>query len=169
MKRFMKISCLTFIFCFITSCNGQLNNNLEFKNQKSVDKVTLIVSVSGGTRAHIINIDNNKLSYKIGSFFVLDSLDLTNVVWNKNYKEIRKTLTDKDVEKIKNYSSKKEELRFKDPKIVKDSLEYYLYINGKKIAFGRKFNYNSFPKTLKDLINEILNLIGDLYEIPGMS
>ncbi|GAB3022718.1 hypothetical protein GCM10027051_29450 [Niabella terrae] len=112
-------------------------------------ELTLIVSVSGGPRAHIIDIgQNNELTYRIGSFGVADDFDLSKVKWNDNYKDIKKQLNNEGIEKIESYCSRKENLIFNDPKIVKDSWEYYLYIDGNKVAFGRKFNYEDFPKVV---------------------
>lgn len=170
MKKMSKFLCfILFTFCLI-SCKGQNKEIKETIEQSQMKELTLIVSVSGGTRAHIINIgQNNELTYRIGSFSVKDNFDLSEVKWNDNYKEIKKQLNNEEIEKIKNYCSHQENLIFNDSKIVKDSWEYYLYINGDKVAFGRKFNYEDFPKELKNFISYILGITGELYDIPGMS
>jgi len=172
MKKMSKFLCFILFalpFCVI-SCQGQNKENRKTIEQSKMNELTLIVSVSGGTRAHIINIDqNNELTYRIGSFSIADDFDLSKVKWNDNYKEIKKQLNNEKIEKIKSYCSRKESLIFNDPKIVKDSWEYYLYIDGNKVAFGRKFNYEDFPTELKNFINYILGVTGKLYDIPGMS
>lgn len=172
MKKISKV--LYFIllalpFCVI-SCQEQNKESRETMDQSKMRELTLIFSVSGGTRAHIIDIgQNNELTYRIGSFSASDDFDISKVKWNNNYKEVKKQLNNDEIGMIKSYCSRKEYLIFNDPKIVKDSWEYYLYIDGSKVAFGRKFNYEDFPIELKNFINYILEITGKLYDISGMS
>lgn len=163
--------CILMISCTFTYTNRTRDKeNRETMEQSKIKELILIISVSGGTRAHIIDIgQNNELTYRIGSFSVADDFDLSKVKWNDNYKVIKKQLNNEEIGKIKSYCSRKEDLIFNDPKIVKDSWEYYLYIDGNKVAFGRKFNYEDFPTELKNFINYILGITGKLYDIPGMS
>lgn len=165
---FNKSIIVLIILCFLSSCKGQTNEKKE--KQENMKNLTLIYSVSGGTRAHIISINSkNELNYKVGSFYTNNDLDSAKIVYNENYKEVKKTLSDIDVKRINEYYLNKDKLFFNDPKIVKDSWEYYLYIDGKKVAFGRKFNYEDFPEELKKITKYILEITGKLYNIPGMS
>ena len=135
-----------------------------------MEKLTLIFCISGGTRAHIISINSgNQLSYNVGSFYNNDGISLSDIKYNSDYNEIKKTLSIAEAKKIRDYYLVKKSLLFNDTKIVKDSWEYYLFIDGEKIAFGNKSNFNEFPESLKELINYIINITGELYEIPGMS
>ena len=170
MRKMSNILCfIILVFCVMT-CKGQNKENKEIIEQSKMKEITLIFSVSGGTRAHIINISkNNELTYRIGSFRATDNFDLSKVKWSDNYEEIKKQLNNEEIEKLKSYCSHKEYLIFNDSKIVKDSWEYYLYIDGNKVAFGRKFNYKDFPAELKNFISYILGITGKLYDIPGMS
>lgn len=168
-EKFKKLFILLLSISSLSSCNGQASER-KVKQDNDMKNLTLIFSVSGGTRAHIISINSeNELSYKIGSFYVRDSLNESKIKYNNDYKEIRKKLSDNEAEKIRNYYLNKSSLLFNDTKVVKDSWEYYLYIDGEKIAFGRKFNFDNFPLELKEFINYILDITGRLYDIPGMS
>lgn len=168
MKILKKLFIILVSVCSLSSCNGQTSES-KVKNN-DMKNLTLIFSISGGTRAHIISVNSeNELSYKIGSFYVSDSLNESKIKYNNDYKEIRKKLSDVETERIRNYYLNKNSLLFNDTKVVKDSWEYYLYINGEKIAFGRKFNFDNFPLELKEFINYILDITGKLYDIPGMS
>lgn len=168
-KNNKKLFTLLLLICFLSSCNWQTSER-KLKHINDMKNITLIFSVSGGTRAHIISINSeNELSYRVGSFYVKDSLNEPIIKYNNDYKEINKTLSKVEAKKIRYYYLNKNSLSFNDTKVVKDSWEYYLFINGKKIAFGRKFNFDDFPLKLKESINYILELTGKLYDIPGMS
>jgi hypothetical protein len=170
MKEILKkLFILLLSICSLSSCNGQTSER-KVKHNNDMKNLTLIFSVSGGTRAHIISINSeNELSYRVGSFYVNDSLNEPKIKYNDDYKEIIKTLSEVEAKRIRDYYLNKNSLSFIDTKVVKDSWEYYLYINGKRIAFGRKFNFDDFPVKLKESINYILDVTGKLYDIPGMS
>jgi len=169
MKNILKKTFIILLaLCSLSSCDEQSNNKKE--NQGNMKNLTLIYSVSGGTRAHIITINSrNELCYKVGSIFVGDNLDSSKITYSNNYKEIKKTLSDVNIKKINEFYSNKNSLLFNDSNIVKDSWEYYLYVDGKKMAFGWRSNFDDFPKTLKELINYIIGITGKLYDIPEMS
>lgn len=162
------------IFIVLVSCTGKTNNTPEEKQTLNTEKIPfmkdLVLVVSNGSRAHIININSlNELSYKVGSFFVCDRLEENSFVYNENYKERKKELSDSQSKTIIDYCQDSCQLSYNDKKVVKDSWEYYLFINKHQISYGREANFNDFPQELKELITFILNTTGDLYNIGGMS
>lgn len=159
----MKVNLKIILLCFLLFSCGR-------KSQENIQNITLIYSISGGTRAHIISINSkNEVLYKVGSFYPSNNLDSSNLVYKEEYKEVKKRILNSDVKKIKECYLKKDGMLFNDTKIVKDSWEYYLYINGEKKAFGREFNFDDFPEEFKEIINNILRVTGKLHSISGAS
>lgn len=157
------------------SCKGKTSDISEVKQTHiNAEKVQctkdLLLIVSNGSRAHIISINSlNELSYKVGSFFVSDRLEENNIVYNENYNERKKVLSDSQSKTIIDYCLDSCQLNYNDKKVVKDSWEYYLYIDKNRMSYGRKANFEEFPPKLKELINYILSITGELYDIGGMS
>lgn len=155
--------------CFLSSCKEK-DSGREVEQDRDMKNLILVLSVSGGTRAHIININSkNELSYRVGTFYIDDSSSEPKIEYDDRYKEIRKKLSEIEANKISDYYLDENSLSFMDTKIVKDSWEYYLYIDEKKMAFGRRLNFDDFPLKLKEFINYILGITGNLYDISGMS
>lgn len=169
MKRLFpkRILVLISLISVLISCCGQSRHRKVEPNIMS--NLTLIKCASGGTRAHIISIKStNVLSYRVGSF-ILNNNDNYTLLYNVNYEEIKKSIPDTDVQKLIECSMDKAALSFQDSTIVKDSWVYFVFIDGERIAFGSSDNLESFPDKLKQLINLILGITGELYSLPGFA
>lgn len=143
---------------------------VDSNNVENMRNVTLIYSLPGGTRAHIIEINSQyELIYKVGTFYKKLYPQENSKVYNNNFEEVKKILSDSQKEMLKNLVLEKEKLLYDDEKIVKDSWEYYLFIDGKQIAFCRKANSENFPYELNSLLNFVFDAIGELHDIGGMS
>lgn len=161
------------IMPFSCTCmqNEELKDNLvDSCKVENMQNLTLIVSLPGGTRAHIIDINSQyELKYKVGVFFPKLYPQKNSLVFNNNIEEVKKVLSDSQKEMLKNFVFEKNKLIYDDKKIVKDSWEYYLFIDWKQIAFCRKANSENFPHELNNLIIFVLDVVGDLYDIGEMS
>lgn len=169
---------LGFLMLIMTfSCTSRhyeepIKENLWVDSNKveNIRNLTLVYSLPGGSRAHVINVNSHyELVYKVGTFFENLYPQENSIVYNNNFEEVKKILSDSQKEKLKNFVFEKHKLVYDDKKIVKDSREYYLFIDGKKIAFCRKANSEDFPYELKRLINFVMDAVGDLHDIGGMS
>ena len=126
-------------------------------------------TIPGGSRAHIIMLSKSGvLSYNVGSLSNLDEFSLNNVIVNDDFKEIEINLNEDDIELINNLIFKNAQ-PYKDSVVVKDNMQYYLYFDGVKNAFGYEKNIESYPNDLKKLISFLLEKIGSLHKISGMS
>ena len=142
-----------------------LNDYLVQDNGKTL---TLIICASGDTRAHIISIDSTySLSYKVGSFLSKD--DSYTITYNTDYKEIKRSIPDKDAKKLMELSIDEDALAFNDSSIVKDGWDYCLLVNGERTAYGSSNHFEVYPEKLKQIITLILDNTGELYVLPGLS
>ena len=157
---------LMIIMCVLISCNMRSTHNKEAQDNGKT--LTLIICASGDTRAHIISIDSTySLSYKVGSFLSKD--DSYTITYNTDYKEIKRSIPEEDAKRLMELSIDKNALVFNDPLTVKDGWDYYLLVNGERMAFGSSNHIELFPEKLKLIINLILDITGELYVLPGFS
>lgn len=146
---------------FILSCSVRIN-----KNKKINSDIMLIKAIPGGSRAHIIAISQSGvLSYNIGSFSNLERIALH---LDKNYKERVKILKEEKLYLLSN-NLQRISTTYADLKVVKDSWQYYLLIDGKIVFFGYENNQQYFPKEYRDLIIIILKNSHRFYKISGMT
>ena len=133
-------------------------------------EVTLIKSVPGGSRAHIITISRTgKLTYNVGSVSHLERFDWEFVKIDKQYSTVNVQITLAESDKINRLVENEKTLSYNDKTIVKDNLQYYIYLNARKIAFGYERNFDKYPPNLKLLIDSVIKQIDMLYKISGMS
>ena len=164
---------LLFVFCLtiLNGCkslhSGTSENTPDFMINK---EIILVKTIPGGSRAHIIHIsEKGNLSYRIGSILNLDEYENKDVVFDKKYKEVKTNLDSKIVSALVDLLEDEKSLSYFDKSVVKDNLQYYLYLNNEKKSFGYENNFNEYPVNLKSLINLILKETGRLHKIPGMS
>jgi hypothetical protein len=149
------------------SCNtvrikGVATNVLE-------NEIVLLKSAPGGSRAHIMILSKNgSLKYCIGATKDLSSFKIDSVVKDKNYRERAFLLKNEEMLKI-NELIISNGIAFSDSTSIRDSWEYYVYVNGKKIAFGHEKNLNNFPQALRELIALVLHKTGRLYKLPTLA
>ena len=154
------------IMCVLISCNARSIHNKEMPSNGKT--LTLIICASGETRAHIISIDStNTLSYLVGNF--LNKEGSYSITYNADYKEIKRDITSKDAKELMELSIDEEALAYEDSLIVKDGWDYYLFINGRRKAFGSSNHIELYPDKLKRIISLILDIAGELYDLPGFS
>ncbi|MBQ6286591.1 MAG: hypothetical protein IJK73_02915 [Bacteroidales bacterium] len=151
---------------FLSSCCGQSKRKEEIQG----NDLLFIISVPGGTRAHIITINSNyELCYQVGSYNSDGKLDSIIIKYNTEYEPILNSLSEIDVEILKSFYANKNQYYLNDTTIIKDAWEYRLYMNGDRIISGNTHNFDDYPDIIKDFIMFILYKAGVLYEIPGMS
>jgi hypothetical protein len=132
--------------------------------------IILIKTIPGGSRGHIISISKKgRLTYRIGSISDLKSYNTDFITYDEKYKTTESQFNQSEVLELEGLTKEKKALSFKDELVVKDSWQYYLYLNGELIAFGYEKNFKTYPSNLKFIINMILKETGKLNKIPGMS
>lgn len=111
------------IMCVLVSCKVRSTHNNEVQDNGKT--LTLIICASGGSRAHIINIDStNELSYRVGDFISKD--DSYTITYDTDYKEIKRHISNLDAQKLMEYSFDENALAYNDSSIVKDSWDYFI-------------------------------------------
>ena len=131
--------------------------------------ITILLSIPGGCRSHIINIDQKgELKYFIG-----ENIDLKNFIYdsisiNTDYKIKIKQLKEDDrlrIEKITSQISKNEDSNFT---ILKDTWQYFIFIDNNEFFKGFDEDLNSFPNEIQSLLKLSFDKIKK-YNLPGMS
>jgi len=159
------------MFSIVHSCtehHKKLNNVMKINAMKK-NYVVLIKTIPGGSRAHIISFTpDGTIKYKVGAIEKLGS-DLGKIEIDKSFGEKTIFLNNKDLIKINNLISLAKSSSYFDQQIVKDNMQFYIYIGGKKKFFGYEKNFNKFPKEWKDVLNFLLNTVGKPHKIAGTS
>ena len=131
--------------------------------------ITILLSVPGGCRSHIININlKGELKYFIG-----ENIDLKNFIYdsisiNTDYKIKIKQLKEVDrlkIEKITSQISKNED---SNSTTLKDAWQYFIFIDNNEFFNGFDEDLKSFPNEIQSLLKLTFDKIKK-YNLPGMS
>lgn len=169
----MKTELLKFLFVILLLelqfCNVRQNKK-QSKTMVSKE-ITLIKTIPGGGRSHIIVLTSNGfLRYNVGSISNLDIFDYKNIDISNAYIQKKYNIDSIEIKKINTIISILEKQKpFVDTTIIKDDWQYYIYFDGKKMMFGYEQNISEFPKEWRELIDFILKKVGKLHKLPGMS
>ena len=85
------------------------------------------------------------------------------VAWNSAYQIIRKRLGTAQQKTIQVAISKLENTSYRDSIIVKDNVEYTLYVNNHKVASGYKARIKNFPADIQTAIKQMRSWASPLY------
>lgn len=160
-----------FSFCSGQDATTGSNSSAQKSKIYMLEKeIILIKAIPGGSRAHIITVaPNGLLSYVVGSIPEVNKYDSATVVVDENYPKIRVQLSQAEIADLGGLVKDEGSLEFVDTSVVKDNLQYHLFLNSQKKAFGYEANFNEYPSALQAVIIQLLNYTGKLYKIAGMA
>ena len=109
----------------------------------------------------VFDLDSVSLSLDLNS----DSLSLDNVIWDKDRGLVSRKLDKTDIRILSNISSRLKYIEYFDNSVVKDGVEFNVYLNNKKKVCCYEANLDHIPKEISDIISQIINIASPLYEV----
>ena len=108
-----------------------------------------------------LDLDSVSLSLDLNS----DSLSLDNVIWDKDRGLVSRKLDKTDIRILSNISSRLKYIEYFDNSVVKDGVEFNVYLNNKKKVCCYKAHLDHIPKEISGIISQIINIASPLYEV----
>ena len=132
----------------------------EQHNMKSM----ILVMDFGDSECQIIKCCDSMLTYGVGYVEAANkTISESDVVWNSSYPIIRKKLGVAQQKTMQVAISKLDNTSYIDSVIVKDNVEYTLYVNNRKVASGYKACMDNFPVEIQTAIKQMTSLASPLY------
>ena len=149
------------------------------ENDSSTQSVILLINYAY-QKAQIISCADSMILVGVGSIGVFDldsvplsldlnsdslSLSLDNVIWDKDRGLVSRKLNKTDIRILSNISSRLKCIEYFDNSVVKDGVEFNVYLNNKKKVCCYKAHLDHIPKEISDIISQIINIASPLYEV----
>ena len=140
-------------------------NSLSLHEQQNMEKKSMILIMDfGDSESQIIKCCDSLLTYGVGYVETANkTISEGDVAWNSAYPIIRKRLGAAQQKTIQVAISKLENTSYRDSVIVKDNVEYTLYVNNHKVASGYKARIKNFPADIQTTIKQMRSLASPLY------
>lgn len=164
---------LVLLFCIymVAACTNTKATSSEVSHNESdssTQSVILLINYAY-QKAQIISCADSMILVGVGSIGILDidsvSLSLDNVIWDKDRGLVSRKLNKTDIRILSNISSRLKSIEYFDEGVVKDGIEYNVYLNNKKKVCCYKAHLDQIPKEITDIISKIINIASPLYEV----
>ncbi len=132
----------------------------EQQNMKSM----ILVMDFGDSECQIIKCCDSMLTYGVGYVETANkTISESDVAWNSSYPIIKKKLGVAQQKTMQVAISKLDNTSYIDPIVVKDNVEYTLYVNNRKVASGYKACMDNFPVEIQTAIKQMTSWASPLY------
>lgn len=140
-------------------------NSLSLHEQQNMEKKSMILIMDfGDSESQIIKCCDSLLTYGVGDVETANkTISEGDVAWNSAYPIIRKRLGTAQQKTIQVAILKLENTSYRDSIIVKDNVEYTLYVNNHKVASGNKARIKNFPVDIQTTIKQMRSWASPLY------
>lgn len=179
MKNLVSLFCI-YMMVAVAACTNTKATSSEVshnENDSSTQSVILLINYAY-QKAQIISCADSMILVGVGSIGVFDldsvslsldlnsdSLSLDNVIWDKDRGLVSRKLDKTDIRILSNISSRLKYIEYFDNSVVKDGVEFNVYLNNKKKVCCYKANLDHIPKEISDIISQIINIASPLYEV----
>ena len=172
MRNLVLLFCI-YMMAAVAACTNTKTTNSDVshnENDSSSQSVLLVINYAY-QKAQIISCSDSMILVGVGSIGVFDldsvplSLDSDNVIWDKDRGLVSRKLNKTDIRILSNISSRLKTIEYFDSSVVKDGIEFNVYLNNKKKVCCYKAHLDHIPKEISEIIIQIINIASPLYDV----
>ncbi len=164
----------------VAACTNTKTTSSEVshnENDSSTQSVILLINYAD-QKAQIISCSDSMILVGVGSIGVFDldtvplsldwDFDLDTVPlsldWDKD-RVVSRKLNKTDIRILSNISSRLKTIEYFDNSVVKDDIEFNVYLNNKRKVCCYNAHLDHIPKEISEIIIQIINIASPLYEV----